>query len=75
MNNWKSPITETPANYQRVLVCRQDKFIVIGQYVNGNYHDTRYSRELTKSVITGTFFWMSLPSIEPLAEMLDKKND
>jgi hypothetical protein len=72
MNDWKSPLMFTPANYQRVLVCRQDKFIFICQYVDGNYHDTRYSRELTKSVITGTFFWMPLPSIEPLKELLDK---
>ncbi len=75
MIDWKSPLSDMPANYQRVIVCRQDKFIVIGQYVNGNYHDTRYSRELTKSVITGTFLWMPLPSIESLAEILDKKND
>jgi hypothetical protein len=72
MNNWNSPLSLTPANYQRVLVCRADKFVIIGQYVSGNYHDTRYSRELTKSVITGNFFWMPLPSIDSIKELLDR---
>ena len=75
MNNWKSPSSLMPANYHRALVCRQEKFIDIGQFVNGNYIDTRYSNELNQSVVTGTFIWMPLPSIESLAEILDKKND
>lgn len=68
MSNWKSPTEESPSNFQRVLICREDFFIILGQYVNGLYHDTRYNREESKSVIKGKFYWMELPSTEMLRD-------
>ncbi len=66
MNNWKNPKNETPKNYQRILICRDDLFIIMAQYRDGLYHDTRYNSKETISVLTGNFYWMELPSVEEL---------
>ncbi len=70
MGNWMKPTECLPKNNQRVLICRSDKFIIMGQFIDGNFHDTRYSRELTKSVVNGNFFWMPLPSIDSIKDLL-----
>ena len=72
MNHWKDPKEVTPKNYQRILICRDDFFIILGKYVNGLYHDTRYNSEDTISVLKGNFYWMELPSVKELKEKSDK---
>ncbi len=66
MNHWKDPKVVTPKNHQRILICRDDFFIIIGKYQDGLYHDTRYKTEETISVLKGDFYWMELPSVEEL---------
>ena len=72
MNHWKDPKEETPKNYQRILICRDDFFIILGKYVNGLYHDNRYNSEDTISVLKGNFYWMELPSVKELKEKSEK---